>query len=376
MKKAICAGHVCIDLTPMFPGRSIPADISSVLVPGKLVQMHGMDIHTGGAVANTGLAMKRLGVDVQLQGKIGNDAMGQLVRAAFEAENAAEGLLISENSSTSYSVVLAPPGIDRIFLHDPGANDTFCCDDMNWDAFRSASLMHFGYPPLMRLLFQDNGVELERIFRHAKEMGVATSLDMAASDPASEGGMADWQAILSRVLPYVDFFVPSAEELAFMLDKTMYHRWLTEARGGDATDCIRLADMQKLSEAALSMGARIVLIKCGARGIYYRSADEATLAPLCTALDLNPAQWACKEGFECSFVPEKVLSGTGAGDTCIAAFLTAVLRGDGFHKAVTLAAAEGACCVAAYDALSGIKPLPELETMIAKGWKKNACELE
>ena len=31
----------------------------------------------------------------------------------------AGGLIVDENSSTSYSVVLAVPGIDRIFLHFP-----------------------------------------------------------------------------------------------------------------------------------------------------------------------------------------------------------------------------------------------------------------
>ena len=35
-----------------------------------------------------------------------------------------------------------------------------------------------------------------------------------------------------------------------------------------------------------------------------------------------------------------------------------------------LAAATGASCVAAYDALSGLKPLGELRGKIASGWKK------
>ena len=35
---------------------------------------------------------------------------------------------------------------------------------------------------------------------------------------------------------------------------------------------------------------------------------------------------------------------------------------------VALACAEGACCVTTYDALSGLKPLDELEERIRKGW--------
>ena len=61
-------------------------------------------------------------------------------------------------------------------------------------------------------------------------------------------------------------------------------------------------------------------------------------------------------------------SGTGAGDTSIAAFLTGVLRGYGPADCAALAAAEGACCVTAYDALSGIRPIEELMDRIRAGW--------
>ncbi len=37
---------------------------------------------------------------------------------------------------------------------------------------------------------------------------------------------------------------------------------------------------------------------------------------------------------------------------------------------VEMAAAEGACCVAAYDALSGLRSLEEMKERIRKGWSK------
>ena len=62
-KKVIVAGHICLDITPLFPSEKIEK-VADIMLPGKLIEMGGVDVHTGGAVANTGLAMKILGADV------------------------------------------------------------------------------------------------------------------------------------------------------------------------------------------------------------------------------------------------------------------------------------------------------------------------
>ncbi len=144
-----------------------------------------VDIHPGGAVANTGLALKIFGADVTLMGKIGNDAFGQLILSALESYGAAKNMSISRDSATSYSVVLAPPGTDRIFLHNPGANDTFGMDDLDFRAIQNMSLFHFGYPTIMKTIYENKGAQLIEIFKKVKGLGVATSLDMAALDEES-----------------------------------------------------------------------------------------------------------------------------------------------------------------------------------------------
>ena len=176
-KRAVAAGHICIDITPLFPKGSA-GEAGRILAPGRLVQMDGVDIHPGGAVANTGLAMKRLGVDVRLMGKIGKDELGALILKRLEEHGAAEGMILSDQEKTSYSVVLAIPGIDRIFLHDPGANVTFSGSDLDFEAIKGADLFHFGYPTLMRRMYQNQGEELARMFRRIKEGGTAISLDI------------------------------------------------------------------------------------------------------------------------------------------------------------------------------------------------------
>ena len=62
---------------------------------------------------------------------------------------------------------------------------------------------------------------------------------------------------------------------------------------------------------------------------------------------IRDRDWSDRDGFEASYRPKKVLSGTGAGDTTIAAFLTAMLEGYPFEMCIRLAAAEGASCVEA-----------------------------
>ena len=371
--KVIVEGHICLDVTPVFPGNGRMGNVGEIFQPGRLLHMDGVDIHTGGAVANTGLAMKILGNDVSLIGKIGDDAFGKIVLDMLGAYQAEKDMIVSAQTSTSYSVVLAIPGIDRIFLHDPGANDTFTPEDLDWQMIAQAELFHFGYPPIMKNMYRDGGRELAAMLQKVKELGTAVSLDMAAVDPASEAGKAGWKEILKAALPYVDFFVPSAEELCAMLDEDLYREWSRRAAGGDMTEILNMEELHWLGEKVLELGVRVVMIKCGSSGMYFKTAGAERLKELCVSLGLKPEEWAAKEGFEKSFEPEAVLSGTGAGDTSIAAFLTSVMRGEALEEAVQMAAATGACCVAAYDALSGLKPLEQLKEKIRKGWKKNEC---
>ena len=367
MKKIISAGHICLDITPVFPSGAQYDRLSSLLVPGRLIQVEAADVHTGGSVANTGLALKLLGCDVTLMGKIGDDSLGTMIQSIL-ARYGADGLLIDPESSTSYTVVLAVPGLDRIFLHNPGANDTFTGADIPEEALEEAVLFHFGYPPLMRRTWENDGEELISLFRRMKEKGIATSLDLAAVDPSAPAGRADWRRILAGVLPYVDFFVPSFEELCWMLDRKRYDR--LAAGGGDMTDGLDLeAEVLPLAEELLSLGSRVVVIKCGSSGMLLRSAGKAAVDGIGTRLELEREAWSQQTMLQPCFKADIVRSGTGAGDTSIAAFLAAMLSGRKPANCLALASAEGACCVTAYDALSGLKPLDELEDRIRIGWQ-------
>lgn len=323
MSRMIAAGHICLDITPVFPAGKVYDNLNDAMYPGKLVNVGNAEIHLGGCVSNTGLAMKKLGADVELLGKVGDDDFGRTIERIL-ASHGAGGLIVDKNCSTSYSVVVAVPGLDRMFLHNPGANDTFLSSDIPDSVFDGAGYFHFGYPPLMKTMYEDGGDELAKILKRAKDKGLVTSLDMSFVEAGSPSGRADWQSILRKTLPYVDYFMPSLEEVSAMFGGT--------------------TDTEEIAKACLAYGAKAVVIKCGTDGMYYRTEDRA--------------------GHQKAFKAPFVASATGAGDVSIAAFLVAISRGEPLERAVALACAEGCCSVTSYDSLGGIKPLEELEDMI------------
>jgi len=368
-KKVIVAGTICLDITPVFATGKVK-DPGQLFSSGKVIEMGDADIHTGGCVGNTGLAMKFLGADVLLVSRIGADAFGDVVLGILKKKDADRGMIVCREGSTAYSVVLAVPGVDRIFLHSPGMNSAFGAADIPEEALRDAALVHIGYPPELRTMYFNNGEQLVAALRRCKEAGAATSLDLAEVDPYTESGRVDWREVLHRAIPYTDFFVPSVEELCYMLDHSRYEEWVARAGGREIPEILDIErDIEPIARQCMECGAKVLMIKCGERGIFYETADKDTLAGIGPRAGLDISAWAGQKGFQNGYAPRQVLSGTGAGDTCIAAFLMAALEGESVQEAVRLAAAEGACCVEAYDALGGLRPLAELKKMLAAGWK-------
>ncbi len=338
--QVVVAGHICLDIIPTLEQRQ--SSIESLLQPGKLVKIGPAVISTGGAVSNTGLALHRLGIPTRLMGKVGDDALGQTILDVLQRHSPAlaDGMIISPGEPSSYTVVISPPGVDRMFLHCPGVNDTFQASDVNYAKLTGSRLFHFGYPPIMRRMYLNNGAELETMFRRVKQQGLITTLDMTMPDPQSEAGQLDWAALLLRVLPHVDVFLPSLDEMLLMLRQH--------------PDEITGETLSSLAEHLLSFGAKTVVLKLGDQGLYVRNADHELIAP---CFQVN------------------VVGATGSGDCTIAGFIAGLMKNLSLEETLTAAVAVGACCCEAADATSGVPSWETVQQRITTGWPRRLITL-
>jgi sugar/nucleoside kinase (ribokinase family) len=353
----VVAGHICLDIIPDWRIGSI-----KTIIPGHILEMSGLKLSTGGAVANTGIALKKLGINTALLGKVGADALGKVILEILKKEDKtlAENMIISGNEVSSYTIVLNPPDTDRIFLHYPGPNHSFTANDIPYEKIKSSRIFHFGYPPLMQKFYENDGKELVKMFQRIKKMKIITSLDMAMPDPESPAGRVDWFKFFKNVLPMVDIFMPSIDELLYMLNPEKFYK-ISEKK--ERFDIVLL---NQLAGQLIDYGTKVVAIKLGDQGLYLRTHQiEKSNLPYI----IKHEDWDYRQLLSPCFATE-VKGTTGTGDATIAGFLAQLLEGGEPEKCITLATAVGACCVEAIDATDGIRPLPEIIKRVTSGWER------
>ncbi len=362
----VVTGHLCIDLLPEMA--SLP--LAALTQAGRLYEVGALDVSTGGAVSNTGLALHRLGTRVKLLSGVGDDMIGGMIVSFLNNRDPelTEYITPVPGVSSSYSIVLSPQRVDRIFLHNPGTNSVFGSDTIDYSVVRGAKIVHLGYPPILPRLYANGGTELTAIFRNLKDCQVITSLDMSLPDVSSAAGAVDWRRILENVLPHVDIFIPSVEEIVFMLRRDEFL-----AAHGDLSSLISRSYVSSIVDELLSLGVDVAGVKCGVDGIMMKTAHQARMDELRESLSLH-SDWNNAE-VVCPSYNVHVVGTTGAGDSAYAGFLAAMIRGETLENAARWACAVGACNVEAADATSGVRDWATTARRMTNDWQTNLSRL-
>jgi sugar/nucleoside kinase (ribokinase family) len=257
----------------------------------------------GGGAANAPSALARMGLPVSSFFKVGNDLNGEFIRRELEGVGVdTAGVCVSATDATPFTFVAVHSDGDRTFIHTPGANLSFGLDDLKLDSVLACNLLL--YHDLWVLPGMD-GKPAATLLKEAQKRGVVTFLD-------EDFGYGPRRDSLERMLPFCDYAMPSFDDLQSLYPGT---------------------SPEQMADILLAKGARIAVLKMGARGCLVARGDERTQVPAVAA---------------------QVVDTTGGGDCWDAGFMAALARGEDLLGAVRIGNAAAAYCIEAVGGASGV----------------------
>jgi ribokinase len=294
MPKVITLGDINIDIVapiPAYPSRG-----------GDSVA-EGASLHTGGSAVNTSIALARLGVDVGLIGRVGQDALAaQALVDLSDAGVDTHLIQFDQAISTGIIFIAVTPDGERTMFGARGANSFTDPQILDEDYFVNAQWFHFsGYT----MLAEPQRSAALYALDLAIEAGCQVSLDVAL-EPALRA-----QHHIHRLLPSVDVILPNETELSLLT-------------GGVNS---RQGPLQLLKR-----GAGAVVSKYGARGSEVITPNLQVSLP---AFNVSP------------------FDTTGAGDCFNAGVILGRLAGLGWAAAAVLGNACGALATQRHGAAAG-----------------------
>jgi len=179
---------------------------------GNVVSIEEIEVQPGGAVANTGQILERLGVPVSVHATVGSDNLGQITRSLLESWATRSGIQMLTGHRTTATIVAVGQDGDRNFINVPGACDLFRLSEaqVDEDVRLGARALHVGYALILPAF---DGHPMKRALHRAKELGILTSLDVTYFDSPL------WSTLID-LMPEVDVFCPSLSEAEAITGKS------------------------------------------------------------------------------------------------------------------------------------------------------------
>ena len=111
-------------------------------------------------------------------------------------------------------------------------------------------------------------------------------------------------------------------------------------------------EIRDLADEMLQMGTGVAMVKCGCRGLYVKTANAERLSRFGAAKPADMTNWADRELWLPVYQEEKFVGALGSGDSAIAGFLAAFVRGCTIEDCLRYGNAAGSMNVTVPDGLS------------------------
>lgn len=304
MVEIACVGILCMD--------ALAKPVDMLPAKGKLKLVDNITLQIGGCAANVSISLAKIGLQVSVIGKIGNDRLGQILLDTLRTENVEmKGLKVDPSVSTSASLVMISNDSERSIVHSMGANRYFCFEDIDTDIIRNSRILLIAGTFLMP---DFDGHGTEKLLKFAAGHNVLCCMDTAWDSTG------EWLNKIEICLPYLDWFMPSYDEACHLSGKTAY---------------------DEIAGFFFSKGVKNVIIKLDSQGCFVKPRNErGFIVP--------------------SYNKINVKDSSGAGDSFCAGFIAGLYNKWSVRECAMFGNAVGAHCVMEIGTTTGIKPMDKI----------------
>lgn len=299
-KKIVVVGSINIDVT---------LNVGELPQPGRTVSTSKHSVIPGGKGANQAVGAAKLGSDVSLIGKVGNDYDSTIVYACMEENHVdVQGIRRDHHSETGKAYIHVQDDGESMITILTGANQNLTPSDITaYDKLFDNA----GYCLLQTEVPED---AIEAAARASHRHGAKNILKPAAMN-----------RIRDSLMELIDIFVPNRKEAELL--------------------CPDIPDIEGKAEAFLKKGARTVIITLGHSGSYIKAPGYAGYLP---AADFTPVDT------------------TGAADAFIAALAVYLSSGFPIEKAAKIATYAAGFCISRQGVIPALIDRNSLETYIKR----------
>lgn len=276
---------------------------------GKTTRILDSSLTLGGKGANQSVGASRLGHEVSLIGKIGNDPEAAFISRTLENENVSfSGVSHDRNEQTGKAFIYLEAGGESTISILAGANDHLNAEDIrkNGHLFRNA-----GYTLLSTEVSLPAIIEAAKISR---ENGAKNILKPAAL-----------MSLPTELLEYIDILVPNRKEAGAL--------------------CPEANSPAEQADVFLRSGAETVIITLGHDGCYLRTKEASRHFP---AADFTPVDT------------------TGGADAFISALASYLLEGLTLEDSVQIATYAAGFCISKHGTTPSLVDKYSLEQYLAQ----------
>ncbi len=296
----VVIGSVNNDVTVMTP--RLPR-------PGETVIGTRHFVGPGGKGANQAVAVARLGGNVGLVAVVGDDELGEAMRAGLAGEGVGVSAVeIDPEAATGIAVITVDADAENTIVVSPGANRLLTPGVVE----RNAAVISSA-----RVVVAQLEVPVEAVLAAAR---ISTGVFCLNPAPA--------QSLPSELLDRVDVLVPNRSELSVLAGRD---------------DLVGAADVPDAARAIRPHGTTVVTLGSdGAMLVGQESVDRYGALPV------------------------EAVDPTGAGDAFCGALAFSLSRGDDIETAVAFSTAAGALAVTRAGAQAGMPTLAEVEALLTR----------